>query len=248
MRNEKRKIINAGIFYPLYRGVASRFLVIVTGCVLLSVFLQAQTTNDFRLNQLKDSLPNGWEMGAQIEPFGIGDEPTLFLFISRKDSVKVLDVNKINAPNDIYGRLEEKAKKEGRTIKLGLILKLEPKWSKQKFDLITAYDDSLDAVKKKLFDKYNIEELRKPHPLGKGQFIFDDSTPDKKRRLKEYNEGCNKLDDLKKPWPNYSSSTYSVFFYYDYESWQFHEVYPEEAEREEYHVVELINQILKSDF
>ncbi len=218
------------------------------GLILLVCSASAQTTGDARLNQLRDSLPKGWEMEAQIQPWGEDEIPTLFLFISRIDSVKQLDVNKINMDLTQGESLQERAKQEGKTISLHLTMKLEPKWDKAKLDKVLAYDDSLDAEIKELYLKYNIAELEKPHPLGKGQYVYDDSTPEKKKRLDAYTEQSEQLRALKKPWPLYSSSQYSVFFYPDYNGWQFKEIYPKQAEFEEFQVVQLIERLLKPDF
>lgn len=207
-----------------------------------------QTINDDRLRQLHDSLPKGWEMEAALTPFDADTDPQLFLFISRTEEVKVLQVNKINMDATSANSLDKRAQKEGKPQQLELKLRMEPKWSKERFDKVLAYDDSLDALKKVAFDTYKIAELQKPHPLGKGQFDYDDNTPEKKKRLKAYNEECDRLNKQKQPWPNYSSSTYSLFFYYDYGKWQHQQVYPPQAEAEEFSIVKLIESILKSDY
>ena len=187
-------------------------------------------------------------MEAQIQPWGDDEIPTLFLFISRIDSVKQLDINKINMDLTQAESLQERAKQEGKTIKLHITMKLEPKWGKAKLDKVLAYNDSIDTEIKELYLEYNIAELEKPHPLGKGQYVYDDSSLEKRVRLSAYNELSEQLRALKKPWPLYSSSNYSVFFYPDYMASQFRELYPAIAEIEEYQVIQLVTRILKSDF
>lgn len=232
----------------LFRDLMIHWKGLLIATLLLACSASAQTTNDKRLNMLRDSLPKGWEMEAQVQPFGEDDMPTLFLFISRVDSVKQLDINKINMDVASGESLQERAKQEGVPTKLHLTMKLEPKWSKAKLDKVLAYDDSLDAEIKELYIKYNIAELEKPHPLGKGAYVYDESTPEKKQRLAAYTEQSDRLRALKKPWPAYSSSSYSVFFYPDYTASQFREIYPAQAETEEYQVIQLVSRILKPDF
>lgn len=215
-------------------------------CSATHISYAQQTINDNRFRQLHDSLPKGWEMEAVIQPFDADEEPELFVFITRIDSVKLLQVNKINAPKEFYDGLDERVQKKGKTTVLELKMKLEPKWSMEKLQKVWAYNDSIQHLIDTAYTKYKIGDLEQA--LGRGDFTYDDSTPEKRRRLKAYNEEREKLHRQKIPWPGYSSSTYSVFFYYDYNAENYRAVYPPEAVWEEHRVAEMVRRILKAEY
>lgn len=239
MNSKKIKVA----IYPLLIGLAQ---LVVTGCVLATPLHAQQTINDARLKQLNDSLPKGWEMEAALTPFNADSDPELFLFITRKEEVKALPVNKINIDVVSGENLYQRAEKEGKPTQLELKMRLEPKWDMGKLKAVWAYNDSLQRLIDNAYGKYNIGDLERA--LGKGDFSYDDSTPEKRKRLKDYNDEREKLHKQKKPWPGYTSSNYSVFFYYDYGKWQYQQVVPPKAEAEEFKVVKLVESILKPDY
>jgi len=194
--------------------------------------------SDYKLANLKKSLPEGWEMLSHIKG----------VLTVQKDAVAyVLFENMVNAPKNIETKeeLDNRIKKNGKQVKPHFEFKYYDKLSDDYIESARRKNDSVYAVIKSLPKKYNIENLRDKFASSKGEDFYFANTEEEKERIKKFEiERDNLLDKIIKL-PDYNSEYFSL--YIDSRIGigdEFHLVYPFEISEEMYSLFELFDKHL----
>ncbi|MBI5402220.1 MAG: hypothetical protein HY959_02370 [Ignavibacteriae bacterium] len=194
--------------------------------------------SDNKISNLKKSLPEGWEMFAQIN--GV-------LTIQKETIAYVLFENMINAPANIETKeeIEKRIIENGKQVKPHFEFKYYNRMSDEHIESARRKNDSIYALVKSLPKKYNIQHLKNKFASSKGEDIYSANTEGEMEIIKKYEiEKDNLLDKIIKL-PDYNSENYSL--YIDSKVGmgdEFHLVCPFEISKEMYGLLRLFDKCL----
>ncbi|HSY76104.1 MAG TPA: hypothetical protein VK890_04565 [Bacteroidia bacterium] len=190
---------------------------------------------DSVLRNIKRSLPNGWTISI------VGDK----LFIERTDSAYEV-IGMIPDSVKKWGNNTPKQKMrqyaythEGNALKLSFSYRIETKWTIKKIKLAKLHNDSIQAVKKKLWADPEARRVFLPDsktfvPTKGGDENYRFTSKEDSLKRAHYNTESQKLEDLKWPLPNKATEKYNLFDIITYvaPNGPIMSIYPESANAE----------------
>jgi hypothetical protein len=213
-------------------------------CLLLSFLVssaQGIIDQDAVLKNIRSQIPEGWTAETK-------DKKLVF---SRKDSVWVKHVNKINRPvNAVKLNAEQRAasfKKEGKRTKSIVSYRLEPKWSAAALKKAEDQNKKTFGLIFKLPAKFKIEALYDSVASEKGSDVYIAKTTEDKSQIKKFEEERDKLMKQVIALPYLQSEKFSLFP--DASSGAedaYTDVYPEQASMELYKIQNIVNELCKA--
>lgn len=203
---------------------------------LFLLAIPALGESDPILQKLMSRLPKGWSM--------VRDNNNLT--IQRLTDCWVIFVNRLNAApsqEKDAARLD-RIMKSGDKRKAKLVFTLDPRWSAEKIAAVQKENADLYLQLEKLPETFSVKHLLNLQLSRKGGEFFTSSTPAETKQVAKYQAEKARLAGLLKTIPEFHSRDFTLFLTSkEGMEDEFHEVYPQEASREAFLILNLLQEI-----